>query len=199
MKDKMSKKGAMELSVNTIVIVVIGITLLVLGLVFVRDIFDKLSGLGSGAFEEAEKELSQIQTGDAKINFPTAISVKKGKSKTTTLKICNTDGTYKVYAPSNKDAKIVITPSGFFEGLTVTIKGKTVDYNTVSETIGGTAAPPAQQLPGIKDKTCLPVPVLIYAKPTTTVNLAQQPYFVIDIKDEDDVSYDKIGVTISVE
>ena len=36
------KKGALELSVNTIVVIVIGVTLLILGLVFVRNIFTKI-------------------------------------------------------------------------------------------------------------------------------------------------------------
>ena len=75
MKKSMNKKGAMELSINTIVIVVIGITLLVLGLVFVRGIFDKLGDLGGGAFQKAEQELKQIQSGDT--NEVPKMSIRK--------------------------------------------------------------------------------------------------------------------------
>lgn len=54
------KKGALELSMNTIVIVVIGVTLLVLGLAFVSGIFDKLTGLSDDSFDKANERLNQL-------------------------------------------------------------------------------------------------------------------------------------------
>src|SRR3989344_6605784 len=54
------KKGALELSVNTIVVIVIGVTLLTLGLVFVRGILTKATDLSDEAFENANKQLDAL-------------------------------------------------------------------------------------------------------------------------------------------
>ncbi len=54
------KKGALELSVNTIIVIVIGVTLLILGLVFVRGIFKQQTDLSAKAFEEANKQLDAL-------------------------------------------------------------------------------------------------------------------------------------------
>ncbi len=54
------KKGALELSMNTIVIVVIGVTLLVLGLAFVSGVFDKLTVLSDDSFDKANERLNQL-------------------------------------------------------------------------------------------------------------------------------------------
>ena len=55
-----NKKGAIELSVNTIVVIVIGVTLLTLGLVFVRQILRQGTDLSDKAFEEANKQLDSL-------------------------------------------------------------------------------------------------------------------------------------------
>ncbi len=55
----MQKKGAVELSMTTIIVIVIGVTLLILGLVFVRNIFGKATSLSEEAFASAEKEIQQ--------------------------------------------------------------------------------------------------------------------------------------------
>jgi len=55
-----SKKGALELSVNTIVIIVIGVTLLTLGLVFVRGILTQTTDLSDKAFEDANRLLDSL-------------------------------------------------------------------------------------------------------------------------------------------
>lgn len=54
-----SKKGAIELSMTTIIVIVLGVTLLILGLVFVRDIFGKTTQLGTQAFDQAQKQIQQ--------------------------------------------------------------------------------------------------------------------------------------------
>jgi len=54
------KKGAMELSINTIVVIVIGVTMLTLGLVFVRNIVGKSSDLSESAFSKASEELDKL-------------------------------------------------------------------------------------------------------------------------------------------
>jgi len=53
----MNKKGALELSVSTIIIIVIGVTLLVLGLVFVQGTFRKVTELSEGAFRAADEQI----------------------------------------------------------------------------------------------------------------------------------------------
>lgn len=44
---------------TTVIVIVLGVTLLVLGLVFVRGIFTKVSGLTEEAFSDAEREIQQ--------------------------------------------------------------------------------------------------------------------------------------------
>ncbi len=60
MKKIKNKKGALELSVNTIIIIVIGVTLLVLGLQFVRGIITKGIDISDKAFEDANRQLSAL-------------------------------------------------------------------------------------------------------------------------------------------
>ena len=186
MKKRMSKKGAMELSMNTIVIVVIGITLLVLGLVFVRGIFTKLGGLGTEAFQQAEQELKQIQAGDTKINFPASIDVKKGKSSSPTLRICNIDGTL-------NGGSLELEQSGFYTGLTITVKGQPITSTTTS--------PVTIDLDEVTYQTCLPLPVLVTAQPTTVVNPNEQPFLTLTVKTRIEgrtTVYDSIGTIITV-
>ncbi|MBL7100359.1 MAG: hypothetical protein ISS23_00215 [Nanoarchaeota archaeon] len=185
MKKRVNKKGAMELSMNTIVIVVIGITLLVLGLVFVRGIFTKLTGLGGSAFQKAEQELKQIQAGDTKINFPATIEIKKGKSSNPTLRICNTDGT--LTSPS-VDLEAFEFPAG--AGLSVRVGSqvlssdgkKTVSSSTVGE---------------VTFQNCRPFPVLVNTKPGVIVNPNEQPFLAITVKSGANI-YDSIGTTITI-
>ncbi len=62
-----SKKGAIELSMTTIIVIVMGVTLLVLGLVFIRGIYDKAKGLTDEAFADAEREIQQRMGASDKI------------------------------------------------------------------------------------------------------------------------------------
>ena len=56
-----NKKGALELSINTIVVIVIGVTLLILGLVFVRGIFEKVQKISDTAFDKASELLGGLE------------------------------------------------------------------------------------------------------------------------------------------
>lgn len=85
----MKKRGALELSINTIVVVVIGITLLTLGLVFVKGIFGKLNTLGSDVFQKANIEINKIAEGDTKFNIPSAIIIEQGDAKTVSVVVGN--------------------------------------------------------------------------------------------------------------
>ncbi|MDP3918573.1 MAG: hypothetical protein Q8Q35_01540 [Nanoarchaeota archaeon] len=69
--NKMDKKGAVELSMTTIIIIVIGITVLSLGLVWIRSIFSDVGGITDEAFSRGEAEIAQI-TGD--VDEPLSVS-----------------------------------------------------------------------------------------------------------------------------
>jgi hypothetical protein len=62
----MDKKGAVELSISTIVVVIIGVTLLVLGLTFVRGIFKKVGSLSDQSFQVGEKMIQDQMSSDQK-------------------------------------------------------------------------------------------------------------------------------------
>ncbi len=59
-KKGFGKKGSIELSMTTIIVIIIGITLLSLGLIWVRGTFSKVTDLSEGAFEKAEGAISDI-------------------------------------------------------------------------------------------------------------------------------------------
>lgn len=75
-----SKKGALELSVNTIVVIVIGVTLLTLGLVFVRGILTQTTDLSEQAFEDANRQLDSLgsNVNDFISLAPETIRIKAG-------------------------------------------------------------------------------------------------------------------------
>lgn len=77
----MKKKGAIELSINTIIIIVIGVTLLTLGLVFVKNVFTQLGDLSDKVFDTADTEIGQIHRA-TKFTSPTSVEVKQGQKKT---------------------------------------------------------------------------------------------------------------------
>ncbi len=64
MKTHSNKKGAIELSMTTIIVIVIGVTLLTLGLTWVKNIFDKGGSLGDEAFLEADRMVREIMASD---------------------------------------------------------------------------------------------------------------------------------------
>jgi hypothetical protein len=85
----MNKRAALELSMNTIIIIVIGVVLLSLGLMFVRGIFGNVNDLSRNAFEDADNALNQIATHDQKLTIPSQIIVKQGDSATSNAWVVN--------------------------------------------------------------------------------------------------------------
>lgn len=63
---QMTKKGAIELSMTTIIVIVIGVTLLILGLTWVRGLFEKVTGLTEESFRTAEKLIQEQMGSDEK-------------------------------------------------------------------------------------------------------------------------------------
>ena len=78
---KMNKKGAMELSINTIIVIVIGVTLLSLGLVLVNRIFGQTGELTQTAFDRARAELEKISgnTNELLTLVPSRTSIEQGE------------------------------------------------------------------------------------------------------------------------
>ena len=93
----MNKKGAIELSMTTIIIIVIGVVILSLGLMFVRGIFSKVETLSGGAFEEAENVLNQIATHDQEVTVPSTVIIKQGEQKTFRIWVVNQGNLAKNY------------------------------------------------------------------------------------------------------
>lgn len=84
------RKGALELSMNTIVVIVIAAIVLSLGIVFVKSMFGKVSEFGDQAFEKAEGSIGDITTYNGLITLsPGDISVGKGKAKPVTVIVAN--------------------------------------------------------------------------------------------------------------
>src|SRR3989344_823169 len=54
-----NKRGALELSMTTIIVIVIGVTLLSLGIIWVRSTMEKVTGLSDAAFATAQQELQE--------------------------------------------------------------------------------------------------------------------------------------------
>ena len=105
-----NKKGAMELSMTTIIIIILGITLLSLGIVFIKGIFGKINLLTEEAFENAQKEINEKMGADEKFYIPgLQFEVAPGKSKTINLGVQNigTGGTavFKIFI-EGKDTTI---------------------------------------------------------------------------------------------
>ncbi|MFA5176490.1 MAG: hypothetical protein WC413_04515 [Candidatus Nanoarchaeia archaeon] len=57
-----SKKGAIELSMTTIIVIILGVTLLSLGLMFIRGMFDKINDITKQTFESADEQIRAYMT-----------------------------------------------------------------------------------------------------------------------------------------
>ncbi len=79
---KMHKRGALDLSIQTIVIVVIAMTLLGLGLGFVRNLFSNISDVSESTFQRISEQLStDLATSDAPLIFSQSrLNLERGAS-----------------------------------------------------------------------------------------------------------------------
>ncbi len=100
-----SKKGAIELSMTTIIVIVMGVTLLVLGLVFIRGIMLKTTGLTEEAFADAEREIQQRIGASDKIYVSGGLrwEAEPGKSLARVIGIRNFDPNPDSSAPFTVD------------------------------------------------------------------------------------------------
>ncbi|MEK6974491.1 MAG: hypothetical protein AABW41_04625 [Nanoarchaeota archaeon] len=77
----MYKRGAIELSMTTIIVIVIGITLLSLGLLWVRSTFQRISTLTESQFDNAQQIIDATPITDEKLSVPLEINIKVGETK----------------------------------------------------------------------------------------------------------------------
>jgi len=87
----MNKKGALELSMNTIIIIVIGVVLLSLGLIFVRGIFSQTTDLSDKVFADANKQLDSLggSVSSALVVSPETVRVESGKTSGFVIQVTN--------------------------------------------------------------------------------------------------------------
>ena len=87
-----SKKADLNMSIQAIVIIVLAMTLLGLGIGFIRNQFASLTET-TGAVQEQIKQqiLDDLRTGDKKLSFPASeIQISRGKSTVIALGVKNT-------------------------------------------------------------------------------------------------------------
>jgi len=78
----MSKKGAIELSMTTVIVIILGVVLLTLGLAFVKNIFGETDDLVSKSFEQAESAIGNLGSIEQELTLTSrTISLKQGDSK----------------------------------------------------------------------------------------------------------------------
>ena len=123
----MQKKGALNLSISTIIVVVIGVALLGVGLMFVTGLGDNLMGIMDGIFGGGGLiKLPKQPTGTDPLVYEQSISVKRGQTKTVEAAIFNNLGEI-----GNFD--ISIEPSGTLKDLDS--DELSVDLTSTEETI----------------------------------------------------------------
>jgi len=85
-----NKKGAIELSMTTIIVIVLGVTLLILGITFVRTIFTKVGEISKGTFAKADTLLGQLENVNEFLTItPTILELEIKKDDVAKVTIAN--------------------------------------------------------------------------------------------------------------
>ena len=94
-----NKKSSLEISIQAIVIVVLAMTLLGLGLGFVRGMFKNISGTTNDVTDQVRQKISDdLITSDKKTSFPkTEIEINKGDSTVLSIGIRNKENDILTY------------------------------------------------------------------------------------------------------
>lgn len=85
----MQKRGALELSVNTIIVIVIGVTILTLGLVFVQKIFSETDKTGTKVFQDLEGRLGEVNAQKFLTLIPSSFDLEQGKTQQVSVVVAN--------------------------------------------------------------------------------------------------------------
>src|SRR3989338_5258429 len=88
-KKRLNKRAAIELSMTTIVVIILGITLLSLGLLWVRGTFKDITRLSDDAFRQADGAISDIfeEVDKAVYVSPPSIDLELESGKTVEIKV----------------------------------------------------------------------------------------------------------------
>ena len=85
-----NKRGAIELSMTTIIVIVIGVILLTLGLVWVRGVFKDVTDISDEAFTHARDIISGIEDVDSLLTLiPEEIDLVQAKDEVVKVVIAN--------------------------------------------------------------------------------------------------------------
>lgn len=87
----MKKRGAIELSMSTIIIIIIGITLLSLGLMWVKGIFSDITETSERAFEQTDAVIEELYGDVDKLLtiIPGSIDIEQNEQDTVKVIIAN--------------------------------------------------------------------------------------------------------------
>lgn len=90
---KMHKKAALELSINAIVIVILAMTLLGLGLGFVRNMFRDIGDTTTQVQDQMKEQiLDDLRRGDKKLSFPSQrLTIEGGDEEIVAIGVKNTE------------------------------------------------------------------------------------------------------------
>lgn len=91
---RMHKKGALELSINAIVIVILAMTLLGLGLGFIKGMFGNINDITIKVSDETKTQiLDTLRRTDQKLAFPSnEVNLERGKSEILVVGVKNNLG-----------------------------------------------------------------------------------------------------------
>lgn len=116
MKRGSNKKAAIEMSMTTIIVIVLGVVLLILGLVFVQFIFKKTTSLAEGAFEKAEGQIGDFSEVSKPLMItPDRIDLEKGESKIVVVVMAN-------FKEEKANAKLKVTTKEATDNLACTFE-----------------------------------------------------------------------------
>lgn len=111
----MTKKGSLDISIQAIVIIVLAMTLLGLGLGFVRTQFGSITDISSEVQAQVREDITgKLRTSGEKISFPREVSFNRGSAKVVTLGVQNVGG-QELFFKLNLDFDIANSDEGHLD------------------------------------------------------------------------------------
>ena len=108
----MDKKGAIEFSMTTIMVIIIGVAVLALGLAWVRGTFKQVGGITDEAFESAKDQLRGEVSSESPLSvYPATIKLEANEEELVTVAFLNTGASNTIPLTTNTGASSILTPS----------------------------------------------------------------------------------------
>ena len=86
----MKKRGAIELSMTTIIVIIMGVVLLSLGLMWIRGVFGDIEKISGDAFEKANNIIGELENVDSLLTvIPNEIEINQGKDDVIKVIVAN--------------------------------------------------------------------------------------------------------------